>query len=112
MLKALLPTLAAALLFPDLVLVIVVTIPVLVIGWFVGVGFVSGFGGVIVFLALSGLWGLAFTGFLYAIALKTANPAAVAAGLLMFFPFAFLTTAFLPQDALSGWMATLPSTTR
>jgi ABC-2 type transport system permease protein len=40
----------------DLVLVIVVTIPVLVIGWFVGVGFVSGFGGVIVFLALSGLW--------------------------------------------------------
>ena len=90
----------------DLVLVIVLTIPVLVIGWFVGVRFATGFGGVIVFLALAGLWGLAFTGFLYAIALKTANPAAVTAGLLLFFPFAFLTTTFLPQNALSGWMAT------
>jgi ABC-2 type transport system permease protein len=90
----------------DLALVIALTIPVLVIGWGVGVRFASGPAGVLVFLILASLWGLAFTGFLYAIALKTANPAAITAGLLLFFPFAFLTTAFLPQSALSGWMAT------
>ncbi len=26
---------------------------------------------------------------------------------LLFFPFAFLTTSFLPQDALTGWLATI-----
>jgi ABC-2 type transport system permease protein len=25
---------------------------------------------------------------------------------LLFFPFAFLTTAYLPQEALTGWLAT------
>ena len=52
-----------------------------------------------------GLWGLVFTGFPYAIALKTGNPGAVASSFILFFPFAFLTTSFLPKDALSGWLA-------
>ena len=55
---------------------------------------------------LSALWGLAFTGFPYAIALKTGNPAAVNTSFLLFFPFAFLTTSFVPREALSGWMDT------
>ena len=57
-------------------------------------------------LVLSALWGLAFTGFPYAIALKTGNPAAVNTSFLLFFPFAFLTTSFVPREALSGWMDT------
>jgi ABC-2 type transport system permease protein len=61
--------------------------------------------GVIVFIALSGAWGLVFTGFPYAIALKTGNPGAVSSSFILFFPFAFLTTSFLPKDALSGWLA-------
>jgi ABC-2 type transport system permease protein len=54
-----------------------------------------------------GPWGLAFTGFPYAIALRTGNPAAVNSSFILFFPFAFLTTTFLPQQALTGWLATV-----
>ena len=50
---------------------------------------------------------LAFTGFAYAIALKTGNSAAVNSSFLLFFPFMFLTTAFLPKERLTGWLATV-----
>lgn len=90
----------------DLALVIVLSIPVLILGMIVGVDFVTGYIGMLVFLIMSGLWGLAFTGFPYAIALKTGNPAAVNSSFLLFFPFSFLTTSFLPKEALSGWLAT------
>jgi ABC-2 type transport system permease protein len=82
-------------------------VPVLVLGFFLGVGFATGPLGVLAFLLLSGLWGLAFTGFPYAIALRTGNPAAVNSSFILFFPFAFLTTTFLPQEALTGWLATV-----
>ena len=52
-------------------------------------------------------WGLVFTGFPYAIALKTGNPAAVNTSFILFFPFAFLTTSFVPREALSPWMDTV-----
>ena len=91
----------------DLVLVIALCVPVLVLGFILGVGFATGPLGIVAFLLLSGLWGLAFTGFPYAIALRTGNPAAVNSSFILFFPFAFLTTTFLPQDALTGWLATV-----
>lgn len=90
----------------DLALVIALSIPVLLLGLLVGVDFVTGPLGMLSFLIMSGLWGLAFTGFPYAIALKTGNPAAVNSSFLLFFPFSFLTTSFLPKEALSGWLAT------
>ena len=58
-------------------------------------------------MGISALWGVAFNGFAYAIALKTGNPAAVNSAFLLFFPFAFLTTAYLPEQALTGWLATV-----
>ena len=91
----------------DLVLVVALCVPVLVLGFVLGVGFATGPLGVLAFLLLSGLWGLAFTGFPYAIALRTGNPAAVNSSFILFFPFAFLTTTFLPQEALTGWLATV-----
>jgi ABC-2 type transport system permease protein len=91
----------------DFLLVVALTIPVLVMGFIVGVRFATGPAGVLVFILMSAMWGLAFTGFLYAIALKTGNPAAVNAAFVVFFPFAFLTTAFVPQAALSSWMSTV-----
>jgi ABC-2 type transport system permease protein len=94
------------LMIADLTLVIALCIPVVILGLAVGVDFVTGVPGILAFLALSGLWGLAFTGFPYAIALKTGNPGAVNSSFLLFFPFSFLTTAFLPREALSGWLAT------
>jgi ABC-2 type transport system permease protein len=93
----------------DFALVIALGIPVVGLGLAVGVRFESGLLGIIVFLLMSGLWGVGFTGFPYAIALKTGNPAAVNSSFILFFPFAFLTTAFLPQQALTGWLSTIAS---
>ncbi|WP_159794074.1 ABC transporter permease [Puerhibacterium puerhi] len=94
------------LMLADLALVIALSVPVVLLGYVLGVRFATGVAGVLVFLLLAGLWGLAFTGFPYAIALRTGSPAAVNSSFLLFFPFAFLTTTFLPLDALSGWLAT------
>lgn len=100
-------SLLLGLMVADLVLVMALCIPVLALGFVLGVGFATGPVGILAFLLLSGLWGLAFTGFPYAIALRTGNPAAVNSSFILFFPFAFLTTAFLPQEALTGWLATV-----
>jgi ABC-2 type transport system permease protein len=91
----------------DFVLVVALCIPVVVLGLAVGVSFEAGPLGLLVFILIAGLWGLVFTGFPYAIALKTGSPAAVNSSFLLFFPFAFLTTAFVPQEALTGWMSTI-----
>ncbi len=90
----------------DFALVCTLTVPVLLIGVVIGVEFATGIAGMFVFLLLSGAWGLAFTGFPYAIALKTGNPTAVNNTFLLFFPFAFLTTSYLPQESLTGWLST------
>jgi ABC-2 type transport system permease protein len=91
----------------DLALVIALTLPVLALGLVTGVRFASGPVGMLAFIGLSGLWGVAYTGFPYAIALKTGNPAAVNTSFLLFLPFMFFTTAFLPIEVLTGWMATI-----
>jgi ABC-2 type transport system permease protein len=62
---------------------------------------------VVVFIAMSALWSLSFAGFAYAIALKTGNPAAVNSTFLLFFPFLFLTTSYVPRSELSGWLNTV-----
>ena len=59
------------------------------------------------FILLASLWSLAFAGFAYAIALKTGNPAAVNSTFLLFFPFLFLTTSYVPRSELSGWLNTV-----
>lgn len=100
-------SLLLGLMLADLALVIALTIPVLLLGFILGVGFAAGPLGVLAFVVLAGLWGLAFTGFPYTIALRTGNPAAVNSSFILFFPFAFLTTTFLPQDALTGWLSTV-----
>lgn len=91
----------------DFALVVALTIPVLLFGFMLGVGFETGILGIIAFILIAGLWGLVYTGFPYAIALKTGNPAAVNSSFLLFLPFVFLTTVFLPKEAMTGWMATV-----
>lgn len=100
-------SLLLGLMVADLVLVIALTIPVITLGLAVGVRFETGILGLLTFIGLAGLWGLVFTGFPYAIALKTGSPGAVGASFILFFPFAFLTTSTLPQDALTGWLSTI-----
>ena len=99
-------TLLLGLMVADFVLVVALTLPVIGLGFLVGVRFETGVLGLLLFVLLAGLWGLVFTGFPYAIALKTGSPGAVGASFLLFFPFAFLTTATLPKEALTGWLDT------
>ncbi len=101
------PMLLLGLMAADFVSVILLTIPVLLLGLVLGVSFETGLVGMLVFLLYGALWGLAFAGFPYAIALKTGNPGAVNASFILFFPFAFLTTTFLPKEALTGWLSTV-----
>jgi len=89
----------------DFVLIVALSIPVILMGWITGVTFVTGMPGILAFILMAALWGIAFNGFPYAIALKTGNPSAVGASFILFFPFAFLTTAYVPEQALSGWLA-------
>ncbi len=91
----------------DFVLVFCLSTLVVVLGYAIGVRFESGLPGVLVFLLISSAWGLAFTGFPYTVALRTGNPAAVNSAFLIFFPFAFLTTSFLPMEALTSWLQTV-----
>lgn len=100
-------SLLLGLMIADLVLVMALTLPVLLMGFIAGVDFVTGPAGVLVFIVLAGCWGLAFTGFPYAIALRTGSPAAVNSSFILFFPFAFLTTTFAPKEVLTGWLGTV-----
>ena len=91
----------------DFVLVMTLSIPVIVLGLIVGVRFETGILGMLAFVGIAGIWALIYNGFPYSIALKTGNPAAVNSSFLLFFPFTFLTTVFVPEEALTGWMATI-----
>jgi ABC-2 type transport system permease protein len=63
--------------------------------------------GVVAFIVMAGIWSLAFAGFGYAIALKTGNPAAVNSAFLLFFPFLFMTSSYVPRGQLTGWLNTI-----
>ena len=78
----------------DFALVVALSLPVLLLGFIFGVRFESGLPGMSLFVLMAGLWGLAFTGFPYAIALKTGNPAAVNVSFLLVLPVR------LPDDDL------------
>ncbi|HWD24400.1 MAG TPA: ABC transporter permease [Acidimicrobiales bacterium] len=91
----------------DISVAMALTVPILALGFAIGVRFQTGALGVLAFIALAALWSLAFSGFGYAIALKTGNPAAVNSSFLLFFPFLFLTTSYVPRSQLSGWLNTV-----
>jgi ABC-2 type transport system permease protein len=89
----------------DVAVAVALLVPILALGFMLGVRFAGGPFGIVLFIALAALWSLAFAGFGYAIALKTGNPAAVNSSFLLFFPFLFLTTSYVPLSALSGWLS-------
>jgi len=96
-------------LIADVAVAIALIVPILIVGLAIGVRFDTGIAGMLVFVLLGALWSLAFSGFGYAIALKTGNPAAVNSSFLLFFPFLFLTTSYVPKEQLSGWLKTVAS---
>ena len=95
------------LLVSDFTLAVLVSVPIIGFGYVIGVRFETGLAGILVLVVMVGIWTIGFAGFSYAVALKTGNPAAVNQTFLIFFPFAFLTTGSLPQEALTGWLAAI-----
>jgi len=91
----------------DLTVAMTLAVPIIIVGFIVGVRFEAGPIGVVVFIMIAALWCLAYAGFAYAIAVKTGNPAAVQSSFLMFFPFLFLTSSYVPRNQLSGWLDTV-----
>jgi ABC-2 type transport system permease protein len=91
----------------DVAVACALTIPILAVGFALGVNFETGPLGIVVFIAIAGLWSLAFAGFGYALALKTGNPSAVNMSFLLFFPFLFLTSSYVPRSELTGWLDTV-----
>jgi ABC-2 type transport system permease protein len=93
----------------DVVVMVALCLPVLAIGFGLGVRFATGLPGVALFLAISALWGWAFAGIPYAIALKTGSPAGISASYGLFFPLFFLSDAVVPKRALAGWYQAIAS---
>jgi ABC-2 type transport system permease protein len=91
----------------DVAVAAALTAPILILGAILGVRFGTGPLGIVAFVLLAALWSLSFAGFGYAIALKTGNPAAVNSTFLLFFPFLFLTSSYVPRSQLSGWLSTV-----
>lgn len=71
-----------------------------------GLEFATGVTGALVMVVIASLWGMAFEALGFAIALKTGNSQATQSSWAIFMPFVFLTTAFAPMEALSGWLRT------
>jgi ABC-2 type transport system permease protein len=93
----------------DVAIACALTIPILVLSVIIGVSIQAGLIGALAFILIAALWCLAFAGFGYAIALKTGNPAAVNSAFLLFFPFLFMTSSYVPRSQLSGWLDTIAS---
>ena len=91
----------------DVSVIILLCLPVLGVGFALGVRFATGIPGVLSFIAIAALWGLAFTGIPYTVALRTGSPAAVNASYVIFFPAFFLSDAIMPKPALTGWFAAI-----
>ena len=91
----------------DVAIAFALMVPILGLALGLGVRLQSGPGGALVFLLMGCAWSLAFAGFGYAIALKTGNPAAVNSSFLLFFPFLFMTSSYVPRSQLSGWLGSI-----
>ncbi|WLR58351.1 ABC transporter permease [Guptibacillus hwajinpoensis] len=91
------------------------TVLILVVAYFLGLEVAAGFGGVIVVLLLTLGWGLAFAGYSVGVALRTKNAQSAQAGTFVFFPLIFLSTTFVPYELIeAGWLkvaATINPTT-
>jgi ABC-2 type transport system permease protein len=77
---------------------------VLVVSLLLGATIVTGAGGFILILILSGLFGVAFAGTSFIPALLTKSEQATSSLSLLVFPIVFMSTAFVPSAAMPGWM--------
>jgi ABC-2 type transport system permease protein len=90
----------------DFVRIMAQALFVIVVAIAAGLDFATGLPGVVALTLIAGLWGLAYSAIGFAIALKTGNSQATQSVWALFIPLTFLSTAFAPKEALSGWQST------
>lgn len=76
----------------------------LLVSLLLGARIVTGVGGALLILALSGGFGIAFAGMSFIPALLTKNEQATSSLALLLFPLVFMSTAFVPQPLMPEWM--------
>ena len=91
----------------DLVAVVLVSIPVLIVGFIFGIGFDTNILGLLLFLLIGVCWAMVYNMISYGIALKTGNPTLVNLSFIMFFPVVFFSTIYLPLEYLTSWLGTI-----
>jgi ABC-2 type transport system permease protein len=79
----------------------------LLVGLLLGTSLATGVGGFLLILVLSGLFGVAWAGTSFVPALLTRSEQATSALSFLFFPVAFISTAFVPVSLMPPWLQTL-----
>jgi ABC-2 type transport system permease protein len=77
---------------------------IIALGLAYGSGFATGVAGVLVLLAATFGFTVAYAGAGVAIALKTGSPQAAQAGFILFFPLLFLAPTFAPIEVFATWL--------
>ncbi len=77
---------------------------VLVVSLALGASLVTGTGGFLLILALAGASGIALAGTSFVPALFTKSEQATSALSMLMFPIVFISTAFVPETLMPGWM--------
>lgn len=76
----------------------------LVVSLLLGATIVTGLGGFLLILALSGIFGVALAGASFIPALLTKSEQATSTFSLLLFPLVFMSTAFVPEPLMPEWM--------
>jgi ABC-2 type transport system permease protein len=79
------------------------TVVIIVLALALGVEFQSGIGGILVIALLTVGFGVAWSCLGLIIAIRTKSAQATQSSFVLFFPFVFMTTSFMPKDLLPGW---------
>lgn len=79
----------------------------LLVGVLLGASIATGVGGFVLIVVLSGLFGVAWAGTSFVPALLTKSEQATSTVSFLFFPVAFVSTAFVPTTLMPAWMQTL-----
>ncbi len=82
---------------------IIMTAVVIILAYAFGVRYETGILGVLVSLVMCIFFGIAWSMLGIMIALRTKSVQATQSSFVVFFPFLFLTSGFLPKDLLTGW---------
>lgn len=99
--------LLAGALAADFVRIVLQGLLVVVVALATGTEVATGVVGAVVMVLLASVFGLAFEALGFAVALRTANPAASRSLFDFVLPVFLLTTSFAPLDAMHGWLRTV-----